>query len=74
MAGALEKGSMAQEFRPGDRVKWNTPQDETYGKVKKKLTSKTEVGGQKVNASGEDPRYLIESEKAATKPPTNRIR
>ena len=55
---------MAQEFRPGDRVKWNTPQGETYGKVKKKLTSETEVSGQKVNASEEDPRYLMESEKS----------
>ena len=55
---------MAQEFTQGYRVKWNTPQDETYGKVKKKLTSTTEVGGQKVNASEDDPRYLIESEKS----------
>jgi Hypervirulence associated proteins TUDOR domain len=56
---------VAQEFTQGDRVKWNTPQDETYGKVKKKLTSTTEVGGQKVNASEDDPRYLIESEKSS---------
>ena len=55
---------MAQEFTQGYRVKWNTPQDETFGKVKKKLTSTTEVGGQKVNASEDDPRYLIESEKS----------
>jgi len=40
------------------------PQGETYGKVKKKLTSSTEVGCQKVNASEDDPRYLIESEKS----------
>ena len=42
---------MAQEFRQGDRVKWNTPQGETYGKVKKKLTSSTEVGGQKLSSA-----------------------
>lgn len=63
---------MAQDFRRGERVKWNTPQGETFGKVKKKLTTNTEVGGQKVNASVDDPRYLIESEKsgneAARKP------
>ena len=55
---------MAQEFRQGDTVEWNTPQGKTRGKVKKKLTSNTEVGGQKIKASEEDPRYLVESEKS----------
>ncbi len=35
---------MAQEFKQGDKVEWNTPQGKTRGKVKK-LTSDTEVGG-----------------------------
>jgi hypothetical protein len=30
----------------------------------KELTSETQVGGQKVNASEDDPRYLVESEKS----------
>jgi len=38
------------------------------------LTSSTEVGGQNINASEDDPRYLVESEKsgkeAAHKPDT----
>ena len=55
---------MAQEFRQGDTVEWNTPQGKTRGKVKKKLTSNTELGGQKINASENDPRYLVESEKS----------
>jgi hypothetical protein len=55
---------VAQEFRQGDTVEWNTPQGKTRGKVKKKLTSNTEVGGQKINASEDDPRYLVESEKS----------
>ena len=55
---------MAQEFNQGDTVEWNTPQGVTRGTVKKKLTSSTEVGGQKVNASEDDPRYLVESEKS----------
>ena len=55
---------MAQEFKQGDRVEWSTPQGKTHGTVKKKLTSDTEVGGQKLNASEEDPRYLVESEKS----------
>ena len=63
---------MSQEIEEGDRVEWNTPQGKTRGKVKKKLTSRTEVGGQPVAASEDDPRYLVESEKtgkeAAHKP------
>jgi DUF2945 family protein len=55
---------VAQEFNQGDTVEWNTPQGKTRGPVKKKLTSETNVGGQKVNASEDDPRYLVESEKS----------
>ena len=55
---------MAQEFTQGDKVEWNTPQGKTRGTVKKKLTSSTEVGGQKINASEADLRYLVESEKS----------
>ena len=55
---------MAQEFKQGDTVEWNTPQGKTRGTVKKKLTSSTEVGGQSINASEDDPRYLVESEKS----------
>ena len=65
---------MAQELKQGDKVEWNTPQGKTRGMVKKKLTSETEVGGQNINASEDDPRYLVESEKsgkeAAHKPGT----
>ncbi len=63
-----------QEFKQGDTVEWNTPQGKTRGKVKKKLTSPTQVGGQNIDASEDDPRYLVESEKsgkeAAHKPDT----
>jgi hypothetical protein len=55
---------MAQNFKLGDKVEWNTPQGKTRGTVKKKLTSETEVGGQKINASEDDPRYLVQSEKS----------
>jgi hypothetical protein len=55
---------VAQEFKQGDKVEWNIPQGKTHGTVKKKLTSDTELGGQKINASEDDPRYLVESEKS----------
>jgi hypothetical protein len=61
-----------EEFKQGDEVEWNTPQGKTCGTVKKKLTSRTQVAGQTVAASENDPRYLVESEKtgkeAAHKP------
>jgi hypothetical protein len=55
---------MTQTFENGDKVRWNTPQGITHGTVKRKLTSKTKVGGQEVTASREDPRYLVVSEKS----------
>ncbi|MDB9526697.1 DUF2945 domain-containing protein [Oscillatoria sp. CS-180] len=65
-------GKSSDAFQPGDRVKWNTAQGETVGKVVKKLTSKTEIKGHTVKASKDNPEYLVESEKtgaqAAHKP------
>jgi hypothetical protein len=55
---------VAQAFEQGDTVEWNTPQGKTRGTVKKKLTTETQLGGQKVSASEDDPRYLVESEKS----------
>jgi hypothetical protein len=60
----LKGEEVAQEFKQGDKVEWNTPQGKTRGTVKKKLTSSTEVGGHKIDASEKDPRYLLESEKS----------
>lgn len=40
------------------------PQGKTTGTVKKMLTSETTVGSQKIKASKEEPRYLVESEKS----------
>jgi hypothetical protein len=63
---------MAKTFNTGDKVSWNTSQGKTHGKVKRKLTSDTHVKGQKITASEDDPRYLVESDKtgeeAAHKP------
>jgi hypothetical protein len=63
---------MGRTFKPGDRVRWNTSQGVTHGKVRRKLTSDTRVAGQKISASEDDPRYLVVSDKtgkqAAHKP------
>jgi DUF2945 family protein len=54
-------------LRKGDHVAWNTPQGRTTGVVREKLTSPRRVGnggqrGTRVNASQDDPRYLVESD------------
>lgn len=63
---------MARTFKPGDKVRWNTSQGVTHGKVRRRLTSDTQVGGQKISASEDEPRYLVVSDKtgneAAHKP------
>jgi hypothetical protein len=38
---------VAQEFKQGDKVEWNTPQGKTRGTVKKKLTSDTRWAGRR---------------------------
>ena len=63
---------MTDQFKKGDRVEWKTSQGETTGKVKKKLTSPTDIKGHHVAASKDNPEYLVESDKtgkeAAHKP------
>ena len=54
---------MSAAFKRGDSVSLNTPQGPTRGKVKRKLTSDTTVGGQKITASKDEPRYLVVSDK-----------
>ena len=54
---------MAHEFKRGDRVEWNFRGRTVVGRVRKRLTSRTEVGGHVVAASKDDPRYLVRSEK-----------
>lgn len=55
---------MAQVFKRGDRVEWNFRGRTVVGKVRRRLTSRTEVGGQVFAASKDDPRYLVRSEKS----------
>ena len=54
---------MAEEFKKGDKVEWNTPQGKTSGEVIEKLTSPTHIKGHHVAASEDNPEYLVESDK-----------
>jgi hypothetical protein len=54
---------MAQNFRVGDHVEWNSEAGRVRGTIKKKITSEITFKGYKVHASKEEPQYLIKSDK-----------
>ncbi len=53
---------VTEKFRRGDRVEWNFRGRPVLGKVRKRLIERTEVAGQVVAASKDDPRYLVKSD------------
>ena len=55
---------MAQEFKRGDRVEWNFRGRTVTGRVRRRLTARTEIAGQVVAASKDDPRYVVRSDKS----------
>ena len=55
---------MAQTFKQGDKVEWDSHGSTAYGKVLERITTETEAGGRKVKASEDEPQYLVESEKS----------
>ena len=55
---------MADEFKKGDHVEWNSHGGTAEGTVKKKITEDTEAAGRKVKADDDNPQYLVESEKS----------
>jgi hypothetical protein len=55
---------MADGFKRGDRVEWNFRGRLVAGRVRRRLTARTEIDGRVVAASKEDPRYVVRSEKS----------
>lgn len=55
---------MAKTFRKGDKVEWDSHGGTAVGEVEKKITSRTEAGGRTVDASPEEPQYLVRSDKS----------
>ena len=55
---------MGQEFERGDRVEWSFRGRPVRGTVRRRLTKRTEVNGQVVAASKDDPRYVVRTEKS----------
>jgi hypothetical protein len=64
--------NQADEFKQGDRVEWESSQGTIAGKVEKKLTEPIDIKKHHVDASADDPQYLVKSDKtgkeAAHKP------
>ena len=54
---------MAESFKVGDHVSWNSEAGRVRGTIKKKITSAITFKGYKVHASNVDPQYLIDSDK-----------
>ena len=54
---------MTGTFKAGDKVEWKSSQGTVTGKVKKKLTSPTDIKGHHVAASKDNPEYLVASDK-----------
>ncbi|MFF4243395.1 DUF2945 domain-containing protein [Streptomyces sp. NPDC001822] len=48
----------------GDKVSWESHGHRTTGKVKKKITGRTEAAGRTVDASRDDPQYEVESDRS----------
>ena len=48
-----------ETFRRGERVQWRYRSGIASGVVRRKLTSRTVVGGRMAAASREDPRYVV---------------
>ena len=55
---------MAKSLKAGDKVKWDTPQGQTSGKVVKKETGTSKAGGHTAKASKSDPQYRVKSDKS----------
>jgi hypothetical protein len=53
-----------QSFSKGDVVEWDSHGGTVHGTVERKITERTEAGGRTVDASKDDPQYLVRSDKS----------
>ena len=51
-------------FHKGDRVSWRSHGSTTTGVVERTITERTEAAGRTVDASKEEPQYLVRSDKS----------
>ncbi|WP_326667663.1 MULTISPECIES: DUF2945 domain-containing protein [unclassified Streptomyces] len=53
-----------KKLDPGDQVAWSSHGQVVPGRVKKKITKRTEAAGRTVDASEDRPQYEVESDKS----------
>lgn len=58
---------MATEFSQADKVQWESSQGTIKGTIEKKLTEPTEIKKHHVDASKDNPQYLVKSDKTGKK-------
>ena len=58
---------VSSKFSKGDDVTWNTRNGETEGHVVKTVTEPMKIKNNKVKASKDDPKVLVESDKTGAK-------
>lgn len=56
-----EVTEMGTKLKPGDKVEWNTSQGKIRGEIVERLAKPTHVKRHSVQASPDDPQYLVES-------------
>ncbi|MFD3920009.1 DUF2945 domain-containing protein [Streptomyces sp. NPDC058595] len=56
--------SKDKKLSKGDKVSWSSHGQTIPGRVKRKITNRTEAAGRSVDASKDDPQYEVESEKS----------
>lgn len=55
---------MTKGFSKGDKVEWSSHGGTAEGVVEKKITSRTKAAGRTVDASEDEPQYLVKSDKS----------
>lgn len=55
---------MATSFSKGDKVEWDSHGGTAVGVVERRITERTEAGGRTVDASEDEPQYLVRSDKS----------
>ena len=63
-ASPKTRSHMTERLKRGDRVEWNFRGRIVAGRVRRRLTARTEIGGQVVAASKDDPRYVVRSDRS----------
>ncbi|MFD3450717.1 DUF2945 domain-containing protein [Streptomyces sp. NPDC058691] len=53
-----------RDLSKGDEVSWKSHGKKVTGKVKKKITERTQAAGRAVDATKEEPQYEVESDKS----------